>query len=203
MIRTARFPALALLVVASGCAGTENTAPVIASVSKAAPKAPAIDNVSGKAALVAEALIGAARAEYSQDSPALARAAQQLELLGANPQTDADAAALLRWRASLPADIPPTRGRALGPAYRSGTLAPGAATELNQTFLGGRSAQIVVRVSRGPAPQLVVKDQSDRRVCLAGDDPVECRWTPLYTQRHRIEIVNRGSEKSEFYIVFD
>jgi hypothetical protein len=90
------------------------------------------------------------------------------------------------------------------PAYRSAALASGATTQLNQTFLGGRSAQIVLRVSRGPTPRLVVRDQSERQVCKAlVDDPVKCRWVPIYTQRHSIEIVNTGPQMSEFYIVFD
>ena len=115
-----------------------------------------------------------------------------------------DEAAMQRWLASLPADAQPMRGRALGPAYRSAALDPGATTQLNQTFLGGRSAQIVLRVSRGPTPKLVVRDQSARQVCKpVADDPVKCRWVPLYTQRHSIEIVNTGPQMSEFYIVFD
>jgi hypothetical protein len=40
-------------------------------------------------------------------------------------------------------------------------------------------------------------------VCKADDDPATCRWVPLYTQRHRIRIVNKGPAVSEFYIVFD
>jgi hypothetical protein len=192
-----------MLALASACAATDQAAPQLATAPLAEPAAPATGVASGKIVRVADALLMAARAEQAKDGAALAQATLRLEQLGANPQTDVDASAMQRWRASLPGDVPPMRGRALGPAYRSGALAPGAVTELNQTFLGGRSAQIVVRVSKGPAPQLVVRDQSDRRVCLAGDDPVECRWTPIYTQRHRIEIVNTGSEKSEFYIVFD
>ena len=95
------------------------------------------------------------------------------------------------------------RQKALGPAYRSAALDPGGRAQLNQTFLGGRSAQIVLRVSRGPTPKLVVRDQAERQVCKADDDPVKCRWVPIYTQRHSIEIVNTGPQMSEFYIVFD
>lgn len=165
--------------------------------------APVQVTATDRAERVAEALLMADRAERAQDAAALAQAARRLERLGAAPQTEADEAAMGRWRASLPADAVPMRGRALGPAYQSAALRPGAVTQLNQTFLGGRSAQIVLRVSRGPVPQLVVRDQSDRQVCKADDDPVKCRWVPLYTQRHSIEIVNTGEQMSEFYIVFD
>lgn len=190
-----------VIALATGCAapGAGDTAQ--AQVAVAAP-APA-EAVSGRAERVAEALLMAVQAERTQDKAALAQAALRLEQLGPNPQTEQDGAAMQRWLSSLPGDAKPMRGRALGPAYRSGALNPGAITQLNQTFLGGRAAQIVLRVSRGPAPRLVVRDQSDRQVCKASDDPIKCRWVPLYTQRHSIEIVNAGPEMSEFYIVFD
>lgn len=193
--------AAAALLLASGCAGLEQAVVSSAPIPAAAAAAPA--STTGKAERVAEALMMAAIAERAHDTAALAQATLRLDQLGATPQTDGDAAAMKRWRTSLPAGSPPMRGRALGPAYRSATLSPGATTQLNQTFLGGRSAQIVLRVSRGPAPRLMVRDQSERQVCLASDDPIKCRWVPLYTQRHQIEIVNIGSEQSEFYIVFD
>lgn len=191
----------ATLVLLGGCAGPGSGVGAQVPVTVAAPAAP--EAAPGRAERVAEALLNAASAERAQDADALARAALQLERLGATPQTEADSAVMLRWRASLPADSQPMRGRALGPAYRSAVLNAGATTQLNQTFLGGRSAQIVLKVARGPAPQLVVRDQSDRQVCKADDDPVKCRWVPIYTQRHSIEIVNNGPGVSEFYIVFD
>lgn len=192
MRRLASLSALAMLAACAAPRAVEPAAPVQA-------MAPA-----DRAERVAEALVLAERAERAQDPAALALAAARLDQLGAKPETEADEAAMGRWLASLPADAQPMRGRALGPAYRSATLASGATTQLNQTFLGGRSAQIVLRVSRGPIPQLVVRDQSARQVCkAAADDPVKCRWVPLYTQRHSIEIVNTGPQLSEFYIVFD
>lgn len=180
----------ALALVLAGCGGPEAPPQV------AAP-GPA------RAEQVAEALLRADRAEQRGDAAALAKAALLLDRLGPEAQTDADAEALSRWRASLPADLPPLRGRALGPGYRSAMLMPGAATQLHQTFLGGRRAQIVVRVAQGSPPKLLVRDQSEREVCRADRNPVNCRWMPLYTQRHSIEIVNAGPEMSRIYIVFD
>ncbi|MCZ8137460.1 MAG: hypothetical protein O9266_14300 [Porphyrobacter sp.] len=192
MKRLASLSALALL---AGCAAPGAVEPA-APVQTMAP--------TDRAERVAEALVMAERAERAQDPAALAQAAARLDRLGAKPETAADEAVMGRWLASLPADAQPMRGRALGPAYRSAALDPGATTQLNQTFLGGRSAQIVLRVSRGPTPKLVVRDQSARQVCKpVADDPVKCRWVPLYTQRHSIEIVNTGPQMSEFYIVFD
>lgn len=190
-----RLPILSALAWLAGCAAPGGVEPAVP-VQAVAP--------ADRAERVAEALVLAARAERAQDPATLAQAAARLERLGAKPDTAADQAAMGRWLASLPADAQPMRGRALGPAYRSAALASGATTQLNQTFLGGRSAQIVLRVSRGPTPKLVVRDQSARPVCKpVTDDPVKCRWVPLYTQRHSIEIVNTGPQVSEFYIVFD
>jgi len=165
--------------------------------------APAQSSLPGRAERIAEALAQAADAERTDNDAALAQAAQRLERLGAVPQDEAAKAILARWHAKLPTDAEPLRGRALGPAFRAAVLDPGAVTELNQTFLGGRSAKIVVRATRGSAPLLVVHDQANREVCKAHDNPITCRWVPLYTQRHRIEISNTGEDVSEFYIVFD
>lgn len=189
----------AALALAGCAAAGARPAPAPPEVSAAAvlPDAPA------RAERVAEALVAAERAERAADATALAQAAQRLERMAPAPQTDADDAAMRRWLASLPPGTAPLRGRALGPAYRSVALEPGKATQLAQTFLGGRAARIVVKVMQGQAPHLMVRDQSAREVCRADRDPVTCRWMPLYTQRHQIEIVNDGREMSRFYIVFD
>jgi hypothetical protein len=180
----------ALALALAGCGGME-AAPEVAAPGPA------------RAEQVAEALLRADRAEQRGDAAALAKAALVLDRLAPQAQTDADAEALNRWRARLPEDLPPLRGRALGPGYRSAMLMPGAATQLHQTFLGGRRAQIEVRVAQGPLPRLLVRDQSEREICRADRNPVSCRWMPLYTQRHSIEIVNAGREMSRIYIVFD
>jgi hypothetical protein len=182
----------------SGCAGAgAQPAPPAVSAAAPVPEAPA------RAERLAEALVAADRAERAADAAALAQAAQRLERIAPAAQTEDDAAAMRRWLAGLPPGSAPMRGRALGPAYRSVALEPGRATQLAQTFLGGRAARIVVKVMQGKAPHLMVRDQSAREVCRADRDPVTCRWMPLYTQRHQIEIVNDGREMSRFYIVFD
>lgn len=198
MMRDAGMIALGAALALAGCGAGGASPRGTAQVPLAAP-----DTASGRAEHVAEALLAAERAERTADTAALAQAALALERLAPVAQTGEDDATLRRWRASLPAGAPPMRGRALGPAWRSVTLQPGASAQLNQTFLGGRSAQIVVRVTEGSTPNLMVRDQSAREVCRAEKDPVNCRWVPLYTQRHRIEIINSGRRVSKFYIVFD
>jgi hypothetical protein len=193
--------ALALVAGAAatlvGCAGPGQP-PLVAN----APAMPRQDTT--RAEQLAEALVLADRAEQAGDTATLGKAALLIDRLAPDARTEADAEALRRWRGALPADAPPPlRGRALGPAYRSAVLMPGAATQLNQTFLGGRSARIVVKIAQGSALKLMVRDQAEREVCRADRDPVNCRWMPLYTQRHSIEIVNTGGATARFYIVFD
>lgn len=187
--------ALALALALAGCAGAASAPDALA----AAP-APA----KPRAEQLAEALVLAESAEQRGDAAALGKAALVIDRLNAEAQTPDDAEALSRWRAALPADAAPLlRGRALGPGYRSAVLMPGAATQLSQTFLGGRSAQIVVRIAQGSALKLMVRDQAMREVCRANRNPAQCQWVPLYTQRHSIEVVNTGREVSRIYIVFD
>lgn len=198
-MRLRAWPGLAalagLIAVLGACASPR---PVAAGAP--APLAPGAE----RAERVAEALVMAARAESAKDAAALRQAAARLARLGAEAQTPEDGQAMARWLEALPEDPAAMRGRALGPAYRSGRLGPSASQQLNQTFLGGRSAQVVLKVARGPTPRLEVRDQAERQVCRpVATDPVKCRWVPLYTQRHVIEIANTGPEASEFYIVFD
>ena len=152
---------------------------------------------------VAAALLTAEAAERAADRGELELAMLALDRLGAAPQTEADLAQLDRWRGQLGDASPPMRGRALGPAYRSGSLRPGGKTSIEQTFLGGKRANIVVRVSAGAQLQLRVSDVASRQVCDKDSRVIQCRWMPLYTQRHRIELANLGDETSTYYIVFD
>lgn len=202
----------ALASVLAGCAGTAAdpdrltaaaALPVMAQA-QAQAQAPAAAAPPVRAQQLADALVLADTAESRGDAAALARAALVIDRISPKPHTDSDDEALRRWRGALPADAPPPlRGRALGPGYRSAVLMPGATAQLSQTFLGGRSAQIAVRIAQGSALQLMVRDSAEREVCRADRNPVNCQWVPLYTQRHNIEIINTGREVSRIYIVFD
>lgn len=180
----------------AGCTGTQ---PPLAANAEAAPQ-----QDFTRAEQLAGALLLADRAEQEGHATALGKAALLIGQLAPQAQTEGDAEALRRWRTALPAGAQPLlRGRALGPAYRSAVLMPGATTRLNQTFLGGRTARIVVKVVEGSALKVMVRDQSEFEVCRAERTSVNCRWVPLYTERHNIEIVNTGGAMVRFYIVFD
>jgi hypothetical protein len=192
---------VALLSMVAGCSSTPAGERGIASASEGEAELSSI--APDTASRVADALLAAEEAALSQDEPALRRAMLSLERLGAAPQTPTDIGRLEGWFAQTSGPMPPMRGRALGPAYRSGSLRPGAITRIEQTFLGGKSASIVVRVSDGPPLELRVIDQAQREVCEHSASVIQCRWMPLYTQRHRIEIINNRSQVSNYYIVFE
>lgn len=196
MIRAFGMAAGAAALLA-GCAGTESHTPAAGAL--AAPR-----QDMTRAEQLADALSMADRAERSGNVAALGKAALLIDQLAPQAQTEADADTLRRWGTALPAGAQPLlRGRALGPAYRSAMLMPGAATQLKQTFLGGRSARVVVKVVEGSALKVMVRDQSESEVCRAEHTPFNCRWVPLYTERHNIQIVNTGGAPARFYIVFD
>src|SRR3546814_1850002 len=93
--------------------------------------------------------------------------------------------------------VPPLRGRALGPGYVRGTLAPGAATSMMQLFLSGQPATIAANSnpSNGLRPKIYEADGKlvcDRRPAQSGD----CRFTPVVTQRYRIEERKRSRMKA-------
>ena len=98
---------------------------------------------------------------------------------------------------------PPMRGRTLGPAYRSGVVGAGTKAVIQQTFYGGAPANVSLRVAAGSALKLRITDPSDRKVCEKAAREASCRWMPLYTQMHRIELVNEDGENTRYYIVFD
>src|SRR3546814_1711901 len=90
--------------------------------------------------------------------------------------------------------FPPLRGRALGPAYVRGTRAPGAATSMMQLFLSGQPATIAANSNPSKGLRLKIYEADgklvcDRRPAQSGD----CRFTPVFTQRSRIELSNGGA----------
>lgn len=96
---------------------------------------------------------------------------------------------------------PTYRMRALGPAYRGVTLAPGQALHLEQTFLAGQRAQILA-ASAGRAPlELTVDEGEGRRSCPTQDRRARCDWIPTATTRISIDLYNRGGAADRFILV--
>lgn len=108
------------------------------------------------------------------------------------------------WRAAVPDAPPPLRGRALGPGYVRGTLDAGATTSIDQLFLSGQATTIAASSTPRQAMRLRLFDAAGKLVC--DQTPAyarDCRFTPIFTQRYRIELRNDGGQSARYYLVVD
>lgn len=152
---------------------------------------------------LASALLDAHEAERRADRPALGEALRRLDALGANPVGDAAQKDMRRWAALAPSDMPPMRGRALGPGFRAGNLAPAGSRVFEQTFLAGKRASIVATTKGGMAIGLEVAAAETELLCQRTAPRSSCSWTPLYTRRHTITLTNPGRKVRHYYLVID
>lgn len=145
-------------------------------------------------------------AELRGNPHKLLDAAVALDALGARPAGDgADAATEWRDRArrrGARERQQPNRGRALGPAYRRGTLAPGASYATAQSFLAGQKAVIAIVPEPGQTLTMQVS-APDKQICAGGVPPPRavCRWLPIFTTRVEIRITNTGKRAARYYLV--
>lgn len=149
------------------------------------------------------ALVAAAQAEDSADRAGLLAALDTIDGLNGRPATEGDRADLDRWRSRQDPATAPMRGRILGPGYRSGRIAPGARVAIEQTFLGGQSASIALSTRERKSLEFRVSDARDKTVCSKVSINATCRWLPVFTQHHRIELVNPGASEVVYYIAFE
>ena len=155
---------------------------------------------------VADALHQGALAEQSGDPKAMAEAARMLDLLGAKP-IEGEENAASRWRDLAKAggvkdSSEPYRGRALGPAYRQGILAPRATLATEQIFLAGKKAMVSVvpETGRTLAMSVTTPGQAICAQDVAAPRGV-CSWLPVFTRRVEIRLVNQGNLPSHYYLV--
>lgn len=157
---------------------------------------------------VMQALLDGEAAQASGDYSALRDAAQGLQALGATPAPGQEDLAS-RWsRESSDHGVArpnlASRGRALGPAYRRGALAPGATMRVEQIFLGGQRAQISVAPTRrepGLSVEVRATDGTTRCARSVGGGQADCVWMPLFTDRYVILIQNKGDTNAAFYLL--
>jgi hypothetical protein len=183
------LPTLAALSLLTGCA---------ASLSPAA-----LDPTP--MARAAQALIAGAAAFETDDADTLRAASGVLQDLGARPaegEPDLAQAWSERARALGAAPVPP-RGRTAGPAYRDGVLAAGEAINFNDMFHSGRIAIVSVAPRGGTGFVLRVENAQGVEICseFAEDSPAQCRWTPIWTEQVRIEIVNRSGGRAQYFLL--
>lgn len=188
-VNGARSLALALLASLGGCA-------------QGAPPASSAAAPFDLPSTVADAFARAHLAEARGDRAALAAALGVIDRSGAKPAADwSGEDPVQRWRALAPDTAPPLRGSPLGPGYRCGALPAGRSDSFEQVFLSGQRAKIALS-SPGNAPlTLRVVDANQRAVCATGNAQRACNWIPVFTQRYRIEVTNRGANRADYFLV--
>lgn len=157
-----------------------------------------------RASQLAADLAAADTAFEAQNRPALVAALTRITRRSARPLDPGAPDPVPLWRAAVPGDVPPLRGRALGPGYVRGTLAPGAATQLEQLFLSGQAATVAANSRPRDELRLRLYDAAGKLVCeRAPASARDCRFTPVFTQRYRIELNNAGAAAARYYLVVD
>lgn len=128
----------------------------------------------------------------------------RLDALGARP-LDAGADPVAQWRAqAVMPNMPPYRGRVLGPAYKAGMLNPGDTVRLPQLFDGGRAARVAVATADKAPLDFTVLDREAKPVCPpAKARSKECSWTPLFSGRFEIVLSNSSANAAGYYLVID
>lgn len=194
-----KLAAISLLALA---ACTASLAPEVAANQAALPPADTHDRV-------VEALLKGSEAQAARDAKSLDRSQRLLVSAGARPEEGTpDLAAA--WQADAERiagkpfpEPPPVRGRVLGSAYRTATLAAGATLTLEQIFMAGQKAKVSLvpgaksqlgfAISEGSADPVCAKD-------VAGA-PASCSWLPIWTTRYKIAISNKSKRPAPVYVV--
>jgi hypothetical protein len=157
-----------------------------------------------RASQLALDLANAEAAYDSQEKARLSKLVNGLYASGLAPKDDDQTDVLRMWATASGGEAQPYRGRLLGPAYVRGELAPGERWTSAQTFKSGEPSTLAVS-HKGVGPvSISVSDQRARSVCKTAESrPPSCRFTPLYTQRYSIELVNEGRSRAVYFLVFD
>jgi hypothetical protein len=146
-----------------------------------------------------------ARLKRTIDKKQLRHAVEVLARLGARPADESETDIVAAWRAEsgvTPADTV-YRGRILGPAYRSGLVAPKMPVDTEQLFLAGQLASLSIAPSKGARLKLTVTNGAGDSICsVAVRAPTAaCRWTPIYAERVKISIQNLGTTPANYFLV--
>ncbi len=188
-VRAAWLPLLAGLLSVAGCATSGE------------PLAIAAEGPASDAERLALALAAADEAFARDDKTQLTAALRRIDALDATP-LDENATELTQWRQA--ADLtPPTRGRPLGPGFRSGEISPGRSEQLEQVFLSGERASIALSSPSKAQLTLEVHNRREEPVCDARRGSNHCQWVPIFTDRYRIRIVNSGQTAVRYFLVIE
>lgn len=189
-------PSVGGIVPEPGWAATDQT-----SVSAATPQSLVPQQ---RASRIAQSLAQAETAFDQAERARLSELVSGLYASGLTPLGESQTDLLGKWAAASGDRAMPYRGRLLGPAYVRGELAPGEVWTSAQTFKSGEPSTLAVSHKGSGPVSISVSDQTQRRVCKADRSrSPSCSFTPLYTQRYSIELVNQGSARAVYFLVFD
>lgn len=153
---------------------------------------------------VASDLAAADQAFKNGDAQTLSAILARLDNRGVRPLDDDAAQLLSSWADARTTDLPPLRGRLLGPGFHKGSLNPGQSQSLQQVFLAGEPATISLAGRSGQTMRLQLRDAKSRVICeyepAAGRT---CRFTPVFTQRYSIDVANGGRSETTYFLVID
>ncbi|MEC3912391.1 hypothetical protein U5A82_18500 [Sphingobium sp. CR2-8] len=172
----------------------------------AGPAAPAADLLPTDPVL--RTLMEGEAAQANSDYGVLLETAGILKALGARPAKEQDDLAAQWIRQAHDHGVAVSdlafRGRALGPAYRRGSLAARESLTLRQLFLAGQRAQISVAPTHGASGlSMRVQGADGNTLCDKAVDgrQSDCAWLPLFTDRYDIVIENGGTMPADFYLI--
>jgi hypothetical protein len=156
---------------------------------------------------VSAILAAGAAAETARDGKALLAAADALDAAGAKPVVGTEAMSD-HWRAlarrlGVRVRTIPYRGRALGPAYRSGSIAAGDVLRTEQVFLAGHKAVVALVPQSSRALDLRIIGDDQASLCARAAEPprATCAWLPIFTTRVEIRVTNRGPVTTRYFLV--
>ena len=162
--------------------------PIVAALALLLVAADSADDFARTVSALASGVAGRAPADR-------ARAGRTLLAIGARPLDGDDLGQ--RWARKQAA---PYRDRALGPGYRTVSVAPGSTMHFEQTFLAGQRAQVAVVALDRARFALAVKDDEGAVSCAAPPGG-RCSWVPLWTTRYGIDVSNPGRATGRYYMV--
>lgn len=132
-------------------------------------------------------------------------AARTLAALGARPAVAGEPDLAANWLAQEQgADPAPIyRGRMLGPAYRTSRIGAGAEVLIEQVFVAGQVAEVVLSPSSGARLNLTIAGPGGQEVCksLVLRPVGRCSWRPPFAGRYRVRINNSGAQDASFFLV--
>jgi hypothetical protein len=134
-------------------------------------------------------------------------AAARLMAIGAHPATASDQDLASAWRGPTGSSAagPVYRGRMLGPAYRRGFVGAGSFVTIEQLFLAGSEAEVVVSPLRAAQLDLAISDTGGQVVCRSAviRPTARCSWRPPFSGRYQLRITNNGPAEANYFLVIN